>query len=238
MIAVIDALARAFRDLFRFKVLWVMIWPILLASLLWLVLAVIFWTTFSAWIAQGLDWIGIQTWLKNLEPTWVASGILVLINLLLFIPLVLVTALIITSLFAMPVLITLVAERDYPQLQRKNGGGFMGSILNAIVALGIFIAIWVLTLPTWLIGVGVVVPFVAAAYLNQQLFRYDALSEHASHEEMKQLFATHRGSLWGLGLITGLLHFIPLLNLFAPVWAALAFIHFGLGRLEYLRQRA
>ncbi|MHB8915161.1 MAG: EI24 domain-containing protein [Thiobacillus sp.] len=238
MIAVFDALARAFRDLFRFKVLWVMIWPILLASLLWLVLAVIFWTTFSAWIAQGLDWIGIQVWLKNLEPTWVASGILVLINLLLFIPLVLVTALIITSLFAMPVLIRLVAERDYPQLQRKNGGGFMGSILNAIVALGIFIAIWVLTLPTWLIGVGVVVPFVAAAYLNQQLFRYDALSEHASREEMKTLFATHRGALWGLGLITGLLHFIPLLNLFAPVWAALAFIHFGLSRLEYMRQRA
>ena len=161
-----------------------------------------------------------------------------IVHFLLFIPLALVTALIITSLFAMPTLIRLVAERDYPQLQRKNGGGFMGSMLNAIVALGIFIAIWVLTLPTWLIGVGGVVPFVAAAYLNQQLFRYDALSEHASREEMKTLFATHRGSLWGLGLVTGLLQFIPLLNLFAPVWAALAFIHFGLGRLEYMRQRA
>lgn len=238
MISVLDALARAFRDLFRFKVLWVMIWPILLASLMWLVLAVIFWTTFSAWIAQGLDMIGIQAWLENLEPTWIANGILVVVHLLLFIPLVLVTALILTSLFAMSTLIRLVAERDYPQLQRKNGGGFMGSILNAIIALGIFIAIWVLTLPTWLIGVGVIVPFVAAAYLNQQLFRYDALSEHASREEMKTLFASHRAALWGLGLITGLLQFIPLLNLFAPVWAALAFIHFGLSRLEYMRQRA
>ena len=238
MIAVFDALARAFRDLFRIKVLWVMVWPILLASLLWLVLAAIFWTTFSAWIAQGLDWIGIHVWLNNLEPSWIASGILTLINLLLFVPLVLLTALIITALFAMPVLIRLVAERDYPQLQRKNGGGFIGSILNAIVALGIFIAIWVLTLPTWLIGVGVVVPFAAAAYLNQQLFRYDALSEHASREEMQMLFASHRGAMWSLGIITSLLHFIPLLNLFAPVWAALAFIHYGLSRLEYMRQRA
>lgn len=238
MISVLDALARAFRDLFRFKVLWVMIWPILLAGLIWLVLAVIFWTTFSGWIAQGLDMIGIQAWLENLEPTWIANGILAIVHLLLFIPLVLVTALILTSLFAMSTLIALVAERDYPQLQRKNGGGFIGSILNAVAALGIFIAIWILTLPTWLIGVGVIVPFVAAAYLNQQLFRYDALSEHASREEMKTLFATHRGALWGLGLITGLLQFIPLLNLFAPVWAALAFIHFGLSRLEYMRQRA
>ena len=205
----------------------------------WLsVLAVIFWTTFSAWIAQGLDWIGIHAWLENLEPTWIASGILAIVHFLLFIPLVLVTALILTSLFAMSALIRLVAERDYPHLQRKNGGGFAGSLLNALIGLGIFIAIWVLTLPGWLIGVSIVVPFIAAAYLNQRLFRYDALSEHASREEMQALFAQYRGSLWTLGLITGLLQFIPLLNLFAPVWAALAFIHFGLSRLEFMRQRA
>ena len=238
MISVLDALARAFRDMFRFKVLWVMIWPILLAGLLWLVLAVSFWTTFSGWIAQGLDMIGIQAWLESLEPLWIASGILVIVHLLLFIPLVLVTALIFTALFAMPALIRLVAERDYPQLQRKNGGGMAGSMLNAVLALGVFIAIWVITLPTWLIGVGVVVPFIAAAYLNQRLFRYDALSEHASKAEMQALFAANRASLWGLGLITGLLQFVPLLNLFAAVLAALAFIHFGLARLEYLRQRA
>ena len=238
MISVLDALARAFRDIFRFRVLWVMIWPILLAGLLWLVLAVSFWTPFSGWIAQGLDMMGIQAWLQNLEPTWIASGILVVVHLLLFIPLVSVTALVITSLFVMPVLIRLVAERDYPQLQRKNGGGLAGSMLNAIVALGIFIAIWVLTLPTWLIGVGVVVPFVAAAYLNQQLFRYDAISEHASRAEMRTLFRENRASLWGLGLVTGLVQFVPLLNLFAPVLAALAFIHLTLARLEHLRQRA
>ena len=238
MSAVIDALARALRDLFRFQVLWVVIWPILVAGLLWLALGITFWSVFSHWIVQGLSAIGIQTWLEGLKPAWVASGVLLLVHLLVFVPLVLVTALTLTALFAMPALIRLVAERDYPQLQRKNGGGFLGSLLNALLALGIFIAIWVLTLPTWLIGVGVLVPFVASAYLNQRLFRYDALSEHASRPEMQALFKEYRASLWGLGLITGLLQFIPLLNLFAPVWAALAFIHFGLARLEYMRQRA
>jgi len=235
---VLDALYRAFRDVFRFQVLWIVIWPILLAGLLWLVLGISFWGVFSHWIAQGLDAIGIQAWLAGIKPVWVASGVLVVVQLLLFVPLVLVTALTITSLFAMPALIRLVAERDYPQLQRKNGGGFAGSLLNAAIALGIFIAIWVLTLPGWLIGVGIIVPFIAAAYLNQRLFRYDALSEHASRAEMKTLFAANGTSLWGLGLLTGLVQFIPLLNLFAPVLAALAFIHFGLARLEYLRQRA
>lgn len=238
MNAVLNALARALRDVFRFQVLWVVVWPILAATLLWLVLGVSFWSTFSGWITQGLGALGIQSWLEGIEPTWLANGVLLVVHLMLFVPLVLVTALMLTALFAMPALIRLVAERNYPQLQRKNGGGFAGSLLNALIGLVIFIAIWILTLPGWLIGVSIVVPFIAAAYLNQRLFRYDALSEHASREEMQALFAQYRGSLWSLGLITGLLQFIPLLNLFAPVWAALAYIHFGLSRLEYMRQRA
>lgn len=238
MNAVLDALARGFRDIFRFQVLWVVVWPILAATLLWLVLGISFWSTFSGWMTQGLNALGIQAWLEGIEPAWVASGVLLVVHLMLFVPLVLVTALTLTALFAMPALIRLVAGRNYPQLQRKKGGGFAGSLLNALIGLVIFVAIWVLTLPGWLIGVSIVVPFIAAAYLNQRLFRYDALSEHASRAEMQALFAQYRGSLWSLGLITGLLQFIPLLNLFAPVWAALAFIHFGLSRLEYMRQRA
>ena len=64
MTSVLDALSRAFRDLFRFQVLWIVLWPILAAALLWLVLGVAFWSTFSAWIASGLTAIGIQNWRK------------------------------------------------------------------------------------------------------------------------------------------------------------------------------
>ena len=52
---VLDALARALRDLFNLRVLWVVVWPMLLAVLLWLVLGVTFWGPFSGWIEQGLD---------------------------------------------------------------------------------------------------------------------------------------------------------------------------------------
>ncbi len=136
----------------------------------------------------------------------------------------------------MPALIHLVADRDYPHLERKNGGGFAGSLLNALIALGIFAAIWLITLPLWLIGAGLVIPFIATAYLNQRLFRYDALAEHASQDEMRAIFSSRRSLLWGLGLLTGLVQFIPILNLFAPVLTALAFIHFGLACLKNLRQ--
>ena len=238
MTPILDALARAFRDLFQFKVLWIVIWPVMAAALLWLVMGVVFWGTFSGWVASGLTAIGIQSWLEGVEPRWIANGIQAVLHLILFVPLVFITALVITALFAMPALIRLVAERIYPQLRRESCGSVAGNLLNALFAVGVFIAIWVLTLPLWLIGAGVVIPFIAAAYLNQRLFRYDALAEHASHEEMQTLFSKHQSSWWGLGLITGLLQFVPLLNLMAPVLTALAFIHFGLARLAELRQRS
>ncbi|MDP2057246.1 MAG: EI24 domain-containing protein [Thiobacillus sp.] len=234
--AILDAVARALRDLFSLRVLWVVVWPMLVAILLWLVLGVTFWSTFSGWLMQGLDAIGIQTWLADLEPVWIANGIQLLLHLMLFVPLVMMTALVITALFGMPALIRVVAERDYPQLRRENGGGLVGSLWNAVVAIALFVALWLATLPLWLIGVGVIVPFVAAAWLNQRLFRYDAIAEHASADEMAALFKQERSSWWGLGLLTGLLQFVPLLNLLGPVFAALAFIHFGLARLE--RQRS
>ena len=80
-----------------------------------------------------------------------------------------------------------------------------------------------------------IIPFVAAAYLNQRLFRYDALAEHATREEMRTIFSTDRPLLWGLGLFAGLVQFVPILNLFAAVLTGLAFIHFCLARLAELR---
>ena len=235
MTLILDSLARALRDLFSLRVLWVAIWPMLVAMLLWLALGVAFWGTFSGWLAQGLDAIGIQVWLAGLEPVWIANGIQALLHLMLFVPLVMLTALVLTALFAMPTLIRVVAERDYPQLKRENGGGLAGSVWNAVIAVVLFVALWLVTLPLWLIGVGVIMPFVAAAYLNQRLFRYDAIAEHATANEMAALFKNERGGWWGLGLLTGLVQFVPVLNLLGPVLAALAFIHYGLARLNQQR---
>jgi hypothetical protein len=235
MSAILDAFSRALRDLFNLRVLWVAIWPMLVAGLLWLVLGVTFWTTFSGWIVQGIGALGAQHWLEQIEPVWIAGIIQALLHIMLFVPLVYLTALVITALFGMTALIRLVAERDYPALKRETGGSFVGGLWNALIAVGLFMVLWGVTLPLWLIGIGVVVPFIAAAYLNQRLFRYDALAEHASADEMATLFENDRAGWWGLGLLTGLVHFVPVLNLFGPVLAALAFIHFGLARLKVLR---
>lgn len=94
----------------------------------------------------------------------------------------------------------------------------------------------IVTLPLWLLGpLAVLLPLLLSAYLNQRLFRYDALSEHADAAEMKQIFESARGRLFLLGLLTGALYFIPPINLIAPILSALAFIHLCLAELESFR---
>lgn len=232
---VFSVIVSAFRDLVRFKIAWIVIWPILLATVFWISIGIIFKDQFYDLIFMALREIGIGEWLQNLKYDWIASAIVGLIDILVFIPFIVVTTLVITATFVMPALIKLVANRFYPDLKREHGGTIAGTIVNTIFASSIFILIWLIALPLWAAGIGFIVPFAAAAFMNQQLFRYDALSEHATKQEINTICAENRYSLWGLGLVTGMIQFVPFLNLLAPIFTALAFIHFGLEHLQRLR---
>ncbi|SEQ79347.1 Etoposide-induced protein 2.4 (EI24) [Nitrosomonas sp. Nm51] len=238
MSQILSAIANATRDLLRLKIIWIMVWPILTASLLWILIGWLFRDFFAEFIFLGFAELGMRDWLDNQAPGWLAYSLQWLIHILFFIPLVIITTLIITAIFSMPALIHHVAKRRYPRLKRESGGTITGSLINALYATLMYILIWVITLPLWAFGAGLMVPFIAAAFLNQQLFRYDALSEHATHAEIKQLLASSRLPLWTLGLLTGFLQYVPVVNFFAPVLTALAFIHYELARLEKNRFEA
>lgn len=235
MFYTIRAIAHATRDLLKFKMIWIMLWPVLTASLLWLFIGWLFWDTLSEVIFLGFAKLDMREWMEGQAPGWLAYALHWVLNVLIFVPLVIVTTLVITAVFSMPALINHVAKKHYPELKRESGGTVLGGIMNTFYALFIYIVIWIVTLPLWATGIGIIVPFIAAAYLNQQLFRYDALSEHASPGEIKQLLASNRFSLWNLGLLTGFLQYVPIINFFAPALTALAFIHYELARLEKTR---
>ena len=143
---IFKAITSAFRDLIRFKIAWIIVWPIFAAMFFWFVVGYIFWDNISELTYQALDGIGIGEWLKNIESDWIAGGIQSLLHVILFVPLVIITALIITTIFVMPALIKLVANRYYPELKREYGGTVSGSIINAVLASGVFILIWIITL--------------------------------------------------------------------------------------------
>jgi uncharacterized protein involved in cysteine biosynthesis len=100
----------------------------------------------------------------------------------------------------------------------------------------VFALLWIVSLPLWLTGIGAVMaPVLTSAYLNQRLFRYDALAEHASPEEFAQLVRNSRGDLFLLGVLVSLLLYVPVVNLLVPVLGGLAFTQFCLGRLQAIR---
>lgn len=235
---IVRAISLAFRNLFNLKILWILVWPLLAACLFWLIISKFLWTPSVGWITEFVPFTIIKDWFGDSGLQMFTNSIEGVLNVIILFMLVIVTTLIITALFVMPALIAFVAKRYYPLLDRKNGGSIMGSLFNVISALVIFLVLWSISLPFWFIGVGLLVSFLATAYLNQRLFSYDSLSEHASKEELNVLLKTGKLSLWSLGLLTGLIQFIPLLNFLAPTLTALAFIHFELARLENLRQKS
>jgi hypothetical protein len=155
----------------------------------------------------------------------------------LLLPAIYITALLITSLVFMPMLVGIVAERHYPNLARLQGGSFAGSVGNGLYAVAVYLLLWLITLPFWLLGpFGAAISVLLNAWLNQRLFVYDALAEHASAAELQQLRRDGGWPLYLLAALLGLLHFVPLLNFFAPVYMGLAFTHYGLDRLDMTRK--
>ena len=238
MTGVTRALGKGLRGVLHPRMLALAVWPMLVALAVWIALAWLFWDTWSQWLATAITSSGAARWLQPGTLATLAHYSALLLLILAIAPMTLVTALAIAALFAMPVIVDFVAAHDYPALEKRRGGSIAGSLFNALAAILIFTVLWIVTLPLWLTGfLAPVLPLLLSAYLNQRLFSYDALSDHASAEELRTIVRTDRGQLYLLGLALALLYFVPLLNLLVPVVSGLAFTHFGLARLAQLRAR-
>jgi hypothetical protein len=231
------ALIRAFASLLHPRMLLLMLWPVLVALALWLALAFAFGSQAAAWLQLRFDQSAAIGWAITVWPlALIATHLAWILLALLFIPLVLITAVLIVGVFAMPAMVGLVTERTYPDLARRHGGTVAGSLWNSVAALAWLALLALLSLPLWFFPLlWPVLPFLLFGYLNQRVFRYDALAEHASGWEMETLFRRHRRELLLLGIVLAFVGLIPLLGFFAPVYGGLAFIHYCLARLAQLR---
>ncbi len=239
MAFLLEILRRAAVDLMRPRVLSIMLLPMLLALMFW---GGLFWAFGTVWVA-GLEGVfndsPLPGWLGPTLAGWVVGMGVYTALILMLLPAIYLTALFITSLVFMPILLSVVAHRHHPGLMRHYGGSFLGSLGNGLYALAIYLLVWLATLPFWLLGpFGAGVAILLNAWLNQRLFLYDALAEHASKTELAMLRAQGGWPLYGLAAFLGLLHLVPVINFFAPVYMGLAFTHYALERLASLRQEA
>lgn len=222
------------------RMLWLMVWPMLVSLVLWGAVALALWARLAVWLA-GL----LERWLEPAlgfarfdlgDAALIAAHVLLF---LLFVPLVYITALFILGIFGMQKMVDHVAQRSYPALERRRGGSATGSALNGLAAAAGLVALFLVSLPLWILPpLWPLIPLAIFTWVNQRLLRYDALGEHADGAEMARLFRERRGGLYALGLLLALTAYVPLVGFVAPVVFGLAYIRYLLGALERLRGNA
>ena len=235
--SVVGALLYGLANLLHPRMLWLMVWPMLVALVLWGAVAVAFWSRLAASLAALF-----QRWLEPAagfvrfdfgDATLIAAYVVLF---LLIVPLVYLTALFILGVFGMQKMVEHVSQRSFPALERRRGGSLGGSVWNGSATLGGMALAFILSLPLWLLPpLWPLIPLVIFTWANQRLLRYDALAEHADREEMTRLFRERRGALLLLGLALALLAYVPLVGFIAPVAVGLAVIRYCLGALQEMR---
>jgi hypothetical protein len=215
------------------RMLWLMLWPMLVALAVWGTAALFLWAglalRIAGWLERGLDWALAWAHLDLHTVALIAANVVLF---LAFVPLVYLTALFILSLFGMQKMVEHVASRVFPDLERRHGGGVAGSGWNGLAAFFGMLGLGALSLPFWLFPpLWPLIPIVIFGWVNQRLLRYDALAEHADAREMAELFRARRGALYALGALLALAAYVPILGFFAPVLFGLAFIHYLLAAL-------
>ncbi len=234
---VLGAVLYGVGNLFHPRMLWLMVWPMLVSLAVWGTAALVLWTQLAFWLAQLIkDWVfGLVQFDLGSVATFLANVAL----LLFFVPLVYLTALFILGAFGMQKMVDHVAAGSFPRLQRRRSGGTAGSVWNAVVTLAGMVLLFIVSLPLWLVPVlWPVITLAILSWVNQRLLRYDALAEHADAVEMRRIWRDRRGALYLLGFLLALTAYIPFVGFVAPVVFGLAFIRTLLGALQELRDKS
>lgn len=182
--------------------------------------------------------------------------------LLLFmaIPVIVITALLFVAVLMTPAMVALVAERRFPQLERKQGGSLVASLFWSLSSTLLAAVALIVSIPLWLIPpLILVLPPLIWGWLTYRVMSYDALVDHASSEERRQIFKEHRAPLLAIGVISGYLGaapsllwasgamFVAMAPILVPaaIWiytlvfafSSLWFAHYTLAALEQLRKK-
>jgi hypothetical protein len=158
----------------------------------------------------------VWTWLQNNGMGSLKSVLVPLLIVAAVTPLVVVLSLILVSVMMTPAMVTLVAERRFAKLERKNGASFAGSVTWSVGATLLAVVVMILSIPLWFIPpLVLILPPLIWGWLTYRVMSFDALAAHASSDERKALIKKHRGNLLVIGVISGYLGAAPSL-----VWAS------------------
>ena len=202
-------------------------------------------------MSQWLEGLGLGNLRLVLAPA---------LLLFLAIPVIVITSLLFVAVLMTPAMVSLVGQRRFATLERRQGGSLAASMLWSLASTLLACIALVLSFPLWLVPpLVLVLPPLIWGWLTYRVMAYDALAEHASADERRQIFKEHRLSLLSIGVLSGYLGAVPsviwasgamfvaMAPILVPValwiytlvfaFSSLWFAHFALSALQQLRSR-
>lgn len=186
--------------------------------LLWIVLLTYFWDSFSSFVTSFLTWVPFE-WLQD-TIAYVAAPLVAY-------TLIIVTIAILTSLFSEKLLIDL-AKKHYPEKKAIASPSISGSISSTLSSTLIFAVLYLLLFSTFFI------PIIGQGIM---LYVWSILLKAPTVHDVGGLFITDKQKLKEkrkksnmIAMIASLFNYIPLLNIFAPIFAQIMFLHHILGK--------
>ena len=186
--------------------------------ILWVSILSYFWSSFSSFITSFLSWVPFE---------WLQDSIAYIAVPFVGYTLIIVTIAILTSLFSEGLLIKL-AKKHYPQREAIASPSIGGSISSTLSSTLVFAILYLILFPTFFI------PVIGQVIM---LYVWSILLKAPTVHDVGGLFITDKKELKAkrkksniIAMIASLFNYIPLLNIFAPIFAQIMFLHHILGK--------
>lgn len=216
----LDSFWRAAAYCMRPRVILFSLLPLLLMAAGGLALGYFYWDAAVQGMRSLLDasalLVSFWGWLESWGLGDVTTVMAPLMVVLAVTPVLVMLSLLVVAVLMTPALVALVANRRFPVLERKKGGSFIASVAWSLSSTLLALVALVVSIPLWLVPpLVLILPPLIWGWLTYRVMVFDALADHASKEERRELFRRHRSSLLGIGILTGYLGAAP-----SIVWAS------------------
>ncbi len=167
--------------------------------------------TLDGWVLLG----ALLQWVESLGGTGVRELLAPLVVVALGVPAIVVLSLLLVAVLMTPSIVSLVAARRFPTLERRKGAAIWLSMLWSLGSTVLAVVVLVVSVPLWFVPpLVLVLPPLIWGWLTYRVMSFDVLAEHASAHERRTVLREHRWPLLAIGVLTGYLGAAPTL-----VWA-------------------
>lgn len=220
MTRILESFWRALVDSFRPRIIALSLLPLGLIIAASLLLGYLYWDSATAAMATWMEGSSIWSWfdarLVELGFANATAFFAQLLVVMLVTPLLIVLSLLLVSLFMTPMMAKDVAGRRFPGLERRGGNQFFQSLGWSLLSTAMACMALLATLVLWLIPpLALVLPPLIWGWLAYRILSFDALAQHASPAERRQIMARHRWPLLLIGVLCGFLSAAP-----SVLWAS------------------